>query len=293
MDDFVSIFKSSVKELGSSPVLLIAGFVVGILSIPMLANYGQFDETAKAIAIDYSQILLPLLIMPFITGGALGYAVEVRQKGSSSLQSFINSAVKNYAKMLIGGIISYIAFYLLFTGILVTILAGGLGDPFIMSLLGTLSMLLTFLVLMAIEFYDISIVAESPGIIQAYKNSINFVRRNLASAVPFFIILLILKALVQMPLSFGMAGSMMSNETYYTALMGANSTLNSTAMLNMAPVTMGPTSIAMVAVFQVTVQGFVFAFLALYKTEFYLSVKGRKRITDFDYQFSEEMPSKL
>ncbi len=138
--------------------------------------------------------------------------------------------------MLIGGIISFIAFYLLFTGILVTILAGGLGDPFIMSILGTLSMLLTFLVLMAIEFYDISIVAEGSGIIQAYKNSIDFVRRNLASAVPFFIILLICKALVQMPLSFGMAGSMMSNQTYYSAFTGANATLNSTAILNMGPV---------------------------------------------------------
>ena len=184
--------------------------------------------------------MLPLLILPFITGGALGYAVEVRQNGSSSLSTFINSAVKNYAKMLIGGIISFIAFYLLFTGILVTVLAGSLGDPLIMSLLGTLSMLLTFFVLMAIEFYDISIVADGAGIIQAYKNSIDFVKRNLASAVPFFIILLIFKALVQMPLSFGMAGSMMSNETYYTALIGANATLNSTAMLNMATRCHGP-----------------------------------------------------
>ncbi len=49
----------------------------------------------------------------------------------------------------------------------------------------------------------------------------------------------------------------------------------------------------MVAVFQIIVQGLVFAFLALYKTEFYLSVKGRKKITDFDYQFSDEQPSKL
>jgi hypothetical protein len=44
----------------------------------------------------------------------------------------------------------------------------------------------------------------------------------------------------------------------------------------------------MVAILQVILQGFVLAFVTLYKTEFFLTVRSRKRITDFDYDFSEE-----
>jgi hypothetical protein len=46
----------------------------------------------------------------------------------------------------------------------------------------------------------------------------------------------------------------------------------------------------MVAILQVIIQGFVFAFVILYKTEFYLTVKDRRKITDFDYSFDEKKP---
>jgi hypothetical protein len=288
MDDFVSIFRKSLKELGKSPLLLMAGFAVGVLSLPMLASYGEFGELTRSIAVNFSQLLFPLLIMPFIMGGALGYAVEVRNKGSSSLSTFIGAGMTNYVKMLIGAIISFVAFYILMAGVMLFLLVGGLGDPFIGSILGFLALALAFFCLLSIEFYDIAIVAEGSGVIAAFKGSIDFVRRNLASAAAFFLTAVIFKSLIQLPLSFGLAGAMMSNETYYNALMGANASINATDILSMAPVAMGTGSLLTVAAFQVLVQGFVVALLVLFKTELYLTVKSRKRITDFDYEFPDE-----
>jgi len=290
MGDFISMIRDSIKKLSASPALLVAGFVVGALSLSNLAGYGRFDEVTKAIAADYSLLLLPLLIMPFFTGGALGYAVEARKNGSSSLSAFIESGVKNYVRLLMAGVIAFVAFYFFMTGVTLFLLLGGMGDPFVGSILGSLTLALTFLCLMAIEFYDISIIAEGAGVIAAFRNSVDFVKRNLASATAFFIIVLALKALLQMPLSFGLAGSMMANETYYSALTSANASLNVTDILSAGPVAMGAGSLATVAAFQVILQGFVFAFLALYKTEFYLAVKASKKITDFDYDFSDEPP---
>ena len=145
MDDFVSIFGKSVREMGSSPILLMAGLAVGVLSLPVLAGYGKFDEITKSIAVNYSQLVLPLLVMPFITGGALGYAVEVRNKGASSLATFIDAAVKNYVKMVMAGVISFTVFYFLITGVALLLLTGVAASPFMGSILGFLALGLAFL----------------------------------------------------------------------------------------------------------------------------------------------------
>ncbi|AFC98938.1 hypothetical protein Mtc_0167 [Methanocella conradii HZ254] len=287
MDDFVSIFGKSVREMGSSPILLMAGLAVGVLSLPVLAGYGKFDEITKSIAVNYSQLVLPLLIMPFITGGALGYAVEVRNKGTSSMATFMDTAMKNYVKMVMAGVISFAVFYFLITGVALLLLTGVAASPFMGSILGFLALGLAFLCLLSIEFYDICIVADGSGAIASFKNSIEFVKRNLPAAAGFFIIAVVLKALVQLPISFGLAGAMMANESYM-ALVGANASMNVTEALSLAPVTLGMGALLTVAVFQILIQGFVFSFLALFKAELYLALKNRKKITDFDYDFSAD-----
>jgi hypothetical protein len=325
MNEFISLLAKSLKNLGNSPVLWIVGFIVGALSLPLLAQYAGLDDTMKSIAIDFSQLVLPILIMPFLAGGALGYALEVRKDGSSSLKTFLASATKNYPKMLMGGILAFCIYYFLVTGIMVFLLAGSLFDPFLGSIMGILMVGLTFLCLTAIEFYDISIVAENTGVMAAFKNSIDFARKNLGMVVVFFLLAVFLKAMVQAPLSVGLAGAMMTNQTYYDALMNytlnatsaanvtaanvtaANITalnatatnataLNSTAynmtsLFTMSPPPMGPGLLGAVGLFQMVVQGFVFALLALFKADFYLSVRQKKKITDFDYDFSSEEKS--
>jgi hypothetical protein len=285
MDNLLSIFGKSLKGLEKSPVLFIMGTALGILSIPALAGFGQFDDNVKNIAYYYT-IFSPLLLLPFFTGGALGCAIEARSKGSSGMSTFISSAIKNYPKLFVAGLIAFIIFWI--TDLALYPFGGSVIDPVADSLISTLIMVLTFFVLMAIELYDIGIVADGLGILASFNNSVEFVRRNMTSVISFFIVILILKGVVQMevPMSFGMVGSVMSNSTYYAALTNPNSSLNYTAVMGMmSTVTLSLPVLIVTGIFQAIIQGLIFAFLALFKTEFYLTVKDQKNITDFDYQF--------
>lgn len=299
MDNVLSLFGKSMKEMGKSPVLLAAGFAVGVLSLPLLAGYGDIGETVRSLAVDFSQLFVPLLVLPFIGGGAIGYAVEVREKGSSDLSAFVASGVKHYPRMIMGGVIAFIVYYFLTAGSVLFALVGIMADPFLGSALGFIAMALAFFILMAIEFYDAAIVARGLGVIAAFRDSVDFARKNLATVAVFFLIVLVLKALVQVPLSFGLAGAMMANETYYSALMAAsnsslangtavNGTLDLASLMTADTVRLGAGALATVGVFQVLVQGFVYALLTLFKVEVYLTTTSRKKITDFDYDFSDE-----
>ncbi len=294
-DDFSSILQKSIKKLSNSPVLLLAGIIVGILSLSGLVIYGHFDTLVQNIASVFMVVVLPLIIMPFIVGGALGYALEARQKNASSLKTFIDSGKKHYVKLFLCGIIAFLVYYfLIFT--LAIAFEIFLADPLIGVLLLVAAVLLSFLGLMAIEFYDIAVVADGASVRGAFIKSIDFARRNLALVVVFFIILVLAKyVLVQIPLMAGATGEYMTNSTFMnmTSTMNTslNSTLNSTFTSALStPVSFGAPSLIMVAVIQAVIQGFVFAFVTLYKTEFYMTVRDRRKITDFDYKFDEKKP---
>lgn len=283
MDDLVSALRKGVADLVQSPVLLLAGMAAGIISVPGLIAYGQFSDIVEVLAANYI-LIVPLLAMPFILGGSFGYALEVSRTGSSGITTFLNAAKNNYMKLLLAGIVAFILFNFLSFGLLLVAFSAGIaGDAFIALILALISVTIMFLGLMAIEFYDIIIVAEGSGVMQAFTNSVTFVRRNFAPVVSFFIVLILLKFLVQFPVVMVMAAEMAANETYYTNV----SYMNATYLGNGAIVMSLPTLIT-VGLSQVLIQSFVFAFLTLYKTEFYLSVKSRKKITDFDYDFSDE-----
>jgi hypothetical protein len=283
-DDFFSILQKSVKEISLSPVLLVAGLILGVLSLPGLVAYSQLGTTIQALASDYMLILLPLLIMPFITGGALGYALEVREKKSSSLNTFVESGKKHYMKLLMASIVAFLLYYFLIMAFLVVVLGFAMADPIIGVLLGIASGVLVFLILMAIEFYDIAIVADDVTVPQAFSNSINFARRNWLYAIVFFGIIVLAKFIVQMPLMFRMVGEFVTNPAYLN-MTSLNATMNSTLT---TPVTFGAPSLITVAILQAILQGFVLAFVTLYKTEFFMTVRSRKSIMDFDYEFAED-----
>ncbi len=292
-DDFSSILQKSIKKLSNSPVLLIAGILVGIFSLPSLAIYGHFDTTVQDMASVFTVMVLPLIIMPFIVGGALGYALEARQKNTSSLKTFVDSGAKFYVKLFFGGIVAFLAFYfLIFT--LALAFEIFLADPLIGVLLLAGAFVLSFLGLMAIEFYDIAIVADGANVKEAFSKSIEFARRNLALVVVFFIILLLAKyILVQIPLMGGATGEYMTNSTFMNMTSSMNTSLNSTLNSTFTtalttPVTFSAPSLMMVAILQAIIQGIAFAFVTLFKTEFYMTLKDRRKITDFDYNFTDE-----
>ncbi|HEY3422368.1 MAG TPA: hypothetical protein VGK13_04350 [Methanocellaceae archaeon] len=294
-DNFSSILQKSIKKLSNSPVLLLAGILVGILSLSGLAIYGHFDTGVQDLASVFAVVVLPLIIMPFIVGGALGYALEARQKDTSSMKTFIDSGAKHYVKLFLGGIVAFLAFYfLIFT--LALAFAIFLSAPLIGVLLLAGAVVLSFIGLMTIEFYDIAIVADGANVREAFFKSIDFARRNMAQVAVFFIIIVLAKyILVQIPLIGGATGEYMTNSTFMNMTSSLNASLNSTMNSTFTtalstPITFGAPSLIMVAILQVIIQGFVFAFVILYKTEFYLTVKDRRKITDFDYSFDEKKP---
>lgn len=291
-DDFFSILQKSIKLLSNGPVLLLAGILLGILSLPGLAVYGKLDLLLQYLESGYMAMVLPLLIMPFFIGGALGYVLEVRQKNSSSMKTFIDSGVKHYPRLLVAGVVAFLAYYfLMFTLIL------AMGIFLVSPLIGILPLLgsgvLAFLALMAIEFYDIAVVADGASVRQAFSKSIAFARRNLVQVVFFFVIIIIAKYLVQIPQTAGVTGEYLTNSTYMNMTSSLNSSLNTTLNSTLTaalstPVTFSATSFLMVAILQVIIQSVVFAFVIFYKAEFYLAVRDRKKITDFDYDFADE-----
>jgi hypothetical protein len=287
MDSLVSMIGKALKGLGKSPALFIMGVVLGILSIPALIQYGQFDDNTSLVAGYYMTFAFPLLILPFFTGGSLGYAVEARKNGASGMTTFLRSAVRNYPKMFAAGAIAFIVYYILY----LSQSALGFVDPAVGDFLGTLIIIVMFFALMAIEFYDIGIVADGLGIVATFRNSIDFVRRSLAAVIMFFILLLVLKYAVQIPTSFGMALSIISSPEYNSTMGSLNSSLNYTALNStmfmnlLTTAKMSLPVLVTVGIMQAVIQGFVFAFLALFKTEFYLDMREHKNITDFDYQF--------
>ncbi len=55
-------------------------------------------------------------------------------------------------------------------------------------------------ILMFLEFYDVAIVSEGLGAMDGLRASFAFVRKNLARVLPFFLIVLVAKCIVQLPL---------------------------------------------------------------------------------------------
>ena len=304
-DDFFSILQKSIQKLSNSPILLLAGLAIGILSLPGLAVYGKLDIVIQNLASGFMLVVVPLLLMPFFLGGALGYALELRRNGKASLKTFIDSGIKNYRGLFLAGIIAFVIYY-----IMMFILLIGMGlfieSPFVGVLMLVASIVLSFLCLMAIEFYDIVIVAEGAGVFQAFSKSVDFVRRNLLAIILFFVIILVVKYLVQVPLMAGVTGEYMTNSTYMNMTSALNSSLFSSSFnastnssinpalnstLNTAlstPISFSGPALALVAILQIVLQTVVFAFVTLFKVEFYETMKSRRKITDIDYDFADE-----
>lgn len=307
--DFGSILKRAIKGTLNNPVLIAAGFLTSLLAAPGLLIYGQLNYDLKSIASLYSTFIYYIVILPFFTGGMLGYALEYTKTGSSSVSTFLKSAVKNYLKLAMAGVISFIVFYVcMLLVVLLPVIALGMGEGFLFLVLSLLSYVIFFVIVMLIEFYDIDIVEKGSGIIDSYKNSIALVRANLIPAILFFTIVIVAKILVTLPSYSAILPGMMaeySNMTIDGVNGSVNTTLNSTlnstidvasnASLSLDLPSIATDALLGIILLQVVIQTVVFAFVAVYKSEFYLAHKDgavaatkKKKITDFDYDFSEE-----
>jgi len=302
MDDFISVLSRGAARASQGPVLITAGLAVGLIGALGLIQYSSWGAdassgtagTAALLLVTAVTVVLPQLLLPFFLGGALGYAVEAADGGKPGWPTFVASGKRHYVSLFLAGIVAWLIFYLLALLLSLLIAVGTLALA-LLPLLALLGLAVMFIVLMFIEFYDIAIVADGADFLRAFPASAGFVSRHLRPVLPFFIIVIAAKVIVQLPLfsalfvrtvaelaaNYSLYNSTLANGTFNETF--ANSTLMATQAAPFSPV-----ALLAIALIQALAQAIAFAFLISYKAEFYHWARGIKKITDFDYDFSAE-----
>jgi hypothetical protein len=297
MDDFASVLRKGLAGAGKGAPLLVAGLIAGLVYAVGLFNTVDVT-TADTIKILVSALVafIPLVVIPYVTGGALGYALEASAGGKPGWPTFFESASKHYVSLLFAGVIVLIISTLMGYP-LALLLFTGVGDMSLLCMTELLTYVAMFFVMMFLEFYDVAIVSEGLSAMDGLRVSFAFVRKNLRRVVLFFLIVLVAKLFVQLPgytaetlriaATLGGNISLMFNNTTNGTL--NESYLNSTITALATP--MSTSSLIAVAGLQILLQIIVFAFVISFKAEFWRwakSYKAAKKITDFDYDFSEK-----
>jgi hypothetical protein len=293
MDDFASVLKRGFAGAGKGAPLLAAGLIVALsYAIGLFNNVDVTTADTPLVLLSAVISFIPLVVVPYVTGGALGYALEMSAGGKPGWPTFFDSARKHYFSLFVASLI----IFLIFNAALIFMIAGAV-DIILLCMVFLFVIVALLAILMFLEFYDVAIVSENLGAMDGLRVSFAFVRKNLVRVLPFFFIVLVAKLFVQLPLyvvdtlrmvaSFGDNYSLFFNNTTTGTL--NESFLNTTMAAQMTP--MSTPSLIAVAVLQVLLQIIVFAFVISFKVEFWRwakTYKTAKKITDFDYDFSQE-----
>jgi hypothetical protein len=294
MDDFASVLSKGLTGAGRGIPLLAAGLIAGLVyAIGLFNNVDVTTADTPTVLISALISFLPLVVIPYVTGGALGYALEASAGGKPGWPTFFASAGRHFLSLFFAGIAVLVISTLLGYPV-VLMMVTGVGDMSLLCMAEVLTFLAMFIVLMFLEFYDVSIVSGNLSAMDGLRASLAFVRKNLRRVLPFFLLVLVAKLFVQLPLfaagmlrviaEIGANYSLYFNNTTTGAL--NSSYLNATMAAQATPMST-PTLIA-IAMMQILVQTVVFAFVISYKAEFFRWAKSIRNITDFDYDFSEE-----
>jgi hypothetical protein len=294
MDDFASVLRKGLTGAGRGAPLLAAGLIAGLVyAIGLFNNADVSSADTLTLLISAFISFLPLIVIPYVTGGALGYALEASAGGQPGWPTFFASANKHYLSLLFAGIVILIISTLLgYPGVLMIL--SGAGDLSLLCMIEMLTFAALFVVLMFLEFYDVAIVSGNLRPMDGLKASVAFVRKNLKRVLGFFLIILFAKLLIQLPMftvdTLRSAAEIAANSSLYfnnTTTGELNwSYLNTTMGIQAQP--LGTPTLLSIAVLQIIVQTIVFAFVISYKVEFWQWAKSIKSITDFDYDFSDE-----
>ena len=293
MDDFASVLRKGFAGAGKSAPLLAAGLIVALVyAVGLFNNVDVTTADTPTILLSALVSFLPLIVVPYVTGGALGYVLEMSAGGNPGWTTFFESARRHYFSLFLAGII----IFLIFNAALLLMIAGSV-DVILLCMTFLFAIVAMLAILMFLEFYDVAIVSENLGAMDGLRASFAFVRKNLGRVLPFFVIVLVAKCIVQLPLYvvdtlrmvavLGDNYSLFFNNTTTGTL--NESFLNTTIAAQATP--MNTTSLLAVAVLQVLLQIIVFAFVISFKVEFWRwakTYKTAKKITDFDYDFSQE-----
>ncbi|MFC5366375.1 DUF7544 domain-containing protein [Salinirubrum litoreum] len=199
----LSSLRTALGSLVSNPVLFVASFLIGLVTLPQSA--------LSLLGIPLAPTLLQLVtyfITPFLLAGLIGMAIEAQADGTA-FGTLTREGKENYVPLLLGtllrtaiqfafGIVVFlfgIVAFVVGIGGAGAISEGGL-DPG--ALLGSLGLVfvafllfavLPYLVVMVlIQFFPVAIVAEDRDVIEAFKRSYGVVRSNVLPTVGYSIV---------------------------------------------------------------------------------------------------------
>jgi preprotein translocase subunit Sss1 len=175
MDDFVSVLRKGASGTGKGPVLLAAGLMAALVSAIGLIQYTEYGQALLSDTADFLPSLLlltlttvlPLVVTPYLLGGALGYAVRMASGDKPGWPEFFASARKHYMNLFFAGIIAYLI-YMILGVVIVGVIYLGTAGSLIFCGLALPVVLFVFVCLMTIEFYDIAIVSENVGFMKSF-----------------------------------------------------------------------------------------------------------------------------
>ncbi len=293
MDDFASVLRKGFAGAGKGAPLLAAGLIVALVyAVGLFNNVDVTTADTPTILLSAIVSFLPLVVVPYVTGGALGYALEMSAGGKPGWPTFFESARKHYFSLFFAGFIIFLIF-----NIALLLMIAGAVDVILLCMTFLFAIVALLAILMFLEFYDVAIVSENLGAMDGLRASFAFVRKNLGRVLPFFLIVLVAKCIVQLPLyvvdTLRMVAVLGDNYSLFfnnTTTGTLNETFLNTTIAAQATPLSTPSLIA-VAVLQILLQIIVFAFVISFKVEFWRwakTYKTAKKITDFDYDFSQE-----
>lgn len=293
MDDFASVLRKGFAGAGRGAPLLAAGLIVALAyAVGLFNNVDVTTADTPTILLSAIVSFLPLVVVPYVTGGALGYVLEMSAGGKPGWPTFFESARKHYFSLFFASFIIFLIF-----NIALLIMIAGAVDVMLLCMTFLFAIVALLAILMFLEFYDVAIVSENLGAVDGLRASFGFVRKNLGRVLPFFLLVLVAKCIVQLPLYvvdmlrmvavLGDNYSMFFNNSTTGTL--NESFLNTTIASQATP--LSTPSLIAVAALQILLQIIVFAFVISFKVEFWRwakTYKTAKKITDFDYDFSQE-----
>jgi hypothetical protein len=196
----LSSLRTALGSLVSAPVLFVASFLIGLVTLP--------QNALSLLGVPLAPNLLQLVtffVTPFLLAGLIGMAVEA-QAGGTAVGTLSREGKAHYVPLLLGTLLrtaiqfAFGIVLVLFGVVAVVVGVGGAGalsegglDPG--ALLGSLGLLVVvfllvvvvpyLVVLFLIQFFPVAIVAEDRDVIAAFKRSYGVVRSNLLPAIGY------------------------------------------------------------------------------------------------------------
>lgn len=212
----LSSLRTALGSLVSNPVLFVASFLIGLVTLP--------QNALGLLGIPLAPTLLQLVtffITPFLLAGLIGMAVEAQADGTA-LDTLSREGKEHYVPLLLGTLLRaaiQFAFGIVVAlfGIVAVVvgiggtgaLSGGNADP--AALVGSLGLIaVVFLlvvvvpylaVLFLIQFFPVAIVVEDRDVIDALKRSYGVVRSNLFPALGYTVLSVLVWLLQVVPVS--------------------------------------------------------------------------------------------